>query len=170
MGQPQNFKAKPYLSRRPPKAPALQPPSQHLRQSGGNTPHQGKADPLPCPSVNICERSTISRKADNTTFKLGRQIALVPWDIKKKKKNALKPGTSPPTLLPALFLCHNMPPHRLSGMRTPSFLQTRHRCGCLQGASETSSSCLHGMDSSGKTQAKCLAPKGEEQKSRKTHT
>lgn len=40
---------------------------------------QGKVDFFPCLFMNICESSTVSRKADNITSKMGRQTALVPW-------------------------------------------------------------------------------------------
>lgn len=80
------FQDKPYLYVELPNSRHCSRParSQHLRQSGGNTPRQRKADSLPCLFMNTCERSTVSRKADCTTFKLGRQTVLVPWDIKKK--------------------------------------------------------------------------------------
>lgn len=61
--------------------------SQHPWRSSRNTPRQGKADSQPCLFMNVCKRSTVSRKADNTTCKLGKQIRLVPWDIKQKKQN-----------------------------------------------------------------------------------
>lgn len=86
--------------------------SHHLWHSSRNMPWQGKEDSLPCLFMNICERSTASKRADNTTFKLGRQIALIPRN--KKNNKALKIHTST-TLLPALFVCHYFPPHRLSG-------------------------------------------------------
>lgn len=128
--------------------------SHHLWHSSRNTPWQGKEDSLPCLFMNICERSTASKRADNTTFKLGRQIALIPRN--KKNNKALKIHTST-TLLPALFVCHYFPPHRLSGTQTPPLLQTRH---CLQVASEASSLCLHWMNLSDQLTAIIMQPKG----------
>lgn len=60
--------------------------SHHLWHSSRNTPWQGKEDSLPCLFMNICERSTVSKRADNTTFELGRQIVLIPWNYNNNKK------------------------------------------------------------------------------------
>lgn len=60
--------------------------SHHLCHSSRNTPWQGKEDSLPCLFMNMCERSTVSKRADNTTFKRGRQIVRIPWNQEKKKK------------------------------------------------------------------------------------
>lgn len=62
--------------------------SHHLCHSSRNTPWQGKEDSLPCLFTNICERSTVSKRADNTTFKPGRQIVRIPWNQEKKKKSS----------------------------------------------------------------------------------
>lgn len=96
--------------------------SHHLWHSSRNMPWQGREDSHPCLFMNICERSTTSKRADNTTFKLGGQTVLTPWDERNK---ALRTHTSP-TLLPALLVCQGFPPHRLSGTQTPSLLQSRH--------------------------------------------
>lgn len=130
--------------------------SHHLCHSSRNTPWQGKEDSLPCLFTNICERSTVSKRADNTTFKPGRQIVRIPWNQEKKKK-ALKTHTSP-TLLPALFVCHYFPPHRLPGTQTTPLLQTWRCHGCLQEASETASLCLHRMTNS--HQLPCIQREG----------
>lgn len=130
--------------------------SHHLWHSSRNTPWQGKEDSLPCLFMNIWERSTASKRADNTTSKLARQIVLIPWNYRNE---ALKTHTSP-TLLPALFVCHHFPLHRLSGTQTLSLLQTRHYHGCLQEAPEPSSLCLQRMNLSDQLTAIILQPKG----------
>lgn len=68
-----------------------------------------------------------------------------------------------------LLLCHNFPPCRRSGTWTPSLLQTRHHHICLEGASETSSLCLHQMDSSDQLKPSVQHPKGRNRNRGKNH-